>query len=35
MARLLSRFYHYLTDDMSMELEVTDCAVWIATHGGE
>lgn len=32
MTRLISRVYHYLTDDISGELEVSDSSVWIKTH---
>lgn len=32
MTRLLSRVYHYLTDDISGELEVSDGAIWLKTH---
>jgi hypothetical protein len=34
MTRLLSRVYHYLTDDIR-ELEVSDSSIWIKTHEEE
>lgn len=32
MTQLISRVYHYLTDDINTGLEVSDCHIWLANH---